>query len=106
MATRSAVKTVYHVKDGPTSMYLIDASSAVARFPEEWSFTPWKKDGKKAEPIVEIPSDWQDLKPSERIALAVQLGAKRIGLTAAKADDVIEAEVETRAAAPEIAPAE
>lgn len=96
MATRSAVRTVYHIEHGPQSMYLVDARSAVSRFPKEWSNTPWGKKGEKAEPIVEIPDGWQDLKPSQRISLAVELGAKRVGLTGAKADELIEAEVERR----------
>lgn len=96
MPIRSQVKTVHHVKDGAVSMYLVDANSAVARFPKEWSHTPWGKDGDKTVPIVEIPGGWQDMRPSERITLAVSLGAKRVGLTAAKADELIEAEVDKR----------
>jgi hypothetical protein len=104
MSIRSSTKIVHHIKDGPVEMPLVDANSAVARFPNEWSHTPWGKRGEKTVPIVEIPDGWQDLKPSERINLAVRLGAKRVGLTAAKADELIEAEVEHRAA--EAAPAE
>ena len=33
--------TVYHVDSGPVSMYQIDATDAVRRFPKEWSFDPW-----------------------------------------------------------------
>lgn len=55
-----------------------------------------EQDGPAPEPLVEIPDDWQDRKPSERIALAVKLGSERKGLTAAKADEVIEDEVERR----------
>jgi hypothetical protein len=97
MVARSAVKTVHHIKDGAVTIPIIDANSAVARFPKEWSFTPWGKDGARVE--VEIPDGWQDLKASDRISLAVRLGAKRPGLTSAKADDLIEAEAEKRAAA-------
>lgn len=96
---RRATKTVYHIKDGESSLYIVDAHAAVRNHPKEWSFTPWGKNGDRIAPLVEIPADWQDMKPSERINLATRLGAKRPGLTSAKADDVIEAEVEKRAAA-------
>lgn len=93
--------TAYHVKDGAQVFpYAIDAHSAVARFPKEWSMTPWSDNGEQSAPIVEIPDGWQDLKPLQRINIAVQLGADRKGLTAAKADEVIEAEAEARAEAP------
>ena len=62
---------------------------------------PWGKKGEKTVQIVEIPDGWEDIKPSERISLAVALGAKRIGLTGAKADEVIATEVERRKAAAE-----
>ena len=97
MTIRSATKTVHHIEDGPKEMLLVDANSAVARFPDEWSFTPWKKNGERPKPIIDIPVEWQDLKPSERVALAVRLGAERRGLTAAKADELIDAEVDKRA---------
>lgn len=29
-------KTIYHVTNGPTQMYEIDARHALANFPEEW----------------------------------------------------------------------
>lgn len=96
----STSKVAYHVKDGEHLFpYAVDANSAVASHPEEWSFTPWGKDGKKTASVVEIPPDWQDLKPMQRISLAVSLGAERKGLTAAKADEVIQAEVDEREAA-------
>lgn len=42
-ASMSAV--AHHVIDGPFAFpYAIDAHSAVARFPEEWSLTPWSRD--------------------------------------------------------------
>lgn len=92
--------TAYHVENGPQVFpYAIDAHSAVSRFPDEWSFTAWASDGSKSVPVVEIDPDWQDGKPSERIALAIKLGSERKGLTSAKADEVIEAEVERRATA-------
>lgn len=34
-------KVAYHITDGPVVMYTIDANSAVAQHPKEWSFTPW-----------------------------------------------------------------
>lgn len=95
---KSAFVTVYHVEDGPKQMYPIDASHAL-QFKHEWSATPWGKDGEKSVPIVEIDSDWQDLSNQQRIALAVKLGAERKGLTAAKADEVIQAEVDRRESA-------
>ena len=32
-------KTIYHVTNGPTVMYEIDARHALANFPEEWKET-------------------------------------------------------------------
>jgi hypothetical protein len=103
MTVRSATKIVHHIKDGPKEILLVDANSAVARFPEEWSETPWSKDGKQAKPMVEIPADWQDRNGLARIAIAVSLGNERKGMTASKADDIILAEVEKRAADAEAA---
>ncbi len=97
MAIKNAERTVYHIKDGPARMYLVDANSAVGRFPQEWSNTPWTSKGEKTAPVIEISPDWQDLKPSERITLACRFGAKRPGLTSAKADELIQAEVDRRA---------
>lgn len=99
-AKQSALRTIYHIDDGAQSLYEIDARHAL-KFSKEWSKTPWKKNGEKAEPIVEIPEDYADLKASERIAIAVQLGADRKGLTGAAADAVIAAELDNRAAATE-----
>jgi hypothetical protein len=96
---KAATRTIYHKEQGAVSMYHVDARHAL-RFKDEWSETPWKKDGSKAEPTIEIPEDWADQSAHERIALAVKLGAERRGLTAAKADEVILAEVEARADAP------
>lgn len=31
----------YHIDDGETDMYTVDANSAVALHPDEWSRTPW-----------------------------------------------------------------
>jgi hypothetical protein len=105
----ASAKVAYHVEDGAmTFPYAVDAHSAVSRFPNEWSFTPWSKDGGRTAPVVEIPPDWQDQSPSSRIALALALsGEPRKGMTAAKADDIILAEVERREEepAPEPAPA-
>lgn len=96
---KAATRVVYHKEDGPQAMYHIDAAHAL-KFREEWSATPWSKNGDKSEPIVEIPEGWAELSAHERIALAVNLGATRKGLTAAKADEVILAEVERRAETP------
>ena len=81
----SAVKTIYHVEHGPTTMYVIDAKTAVGNHPKEWSEKPW--DG--SDPIgVVIPGDWADLPASKRIALARELGAEG-NLSGAKADEII-----------------
>lgn len=95
---QSAMRTIYHKQNGPATMFKIDAAHALT-FKDEWSTTPWGRDGNKEPATVDIPPDWQDGKPLERINLAVQLGAERKGLTAAKADDFIQAEVEKREAA-------
>jgi hypothetical protein len=95
---KSAVRTIYHIEDGPASMYEIDARHAL-QF-KEWSETPWTKTGEKSAPVVEIADDWQDMSAQQRIALAVKLGADRKGLTSGKADEVILAEIERRAEAP------
>lgn len=50
---------------------------------------------------VEIPDGWEKLKPEQRINLARRLGAPVKGTGAAKADEVIQAEVDKRAAASE-----
>lgn len=92
-------KVAYHIEDGEVRFpYAIDANNAVGQHPKEWSFTPWGKDGSKLDPVVDIPDGWQDLKPLERINLAASLGEVRKGLTAAKADEAIQAEVEKREA--------
>src|ERR1019366_4874736 len=96
---KSAVRTIYHANDGAVSMYEIDARHAL-RFKDQWSETPWAQDGKPAKPVIEISSEWQDLKPSERIALAMRFGHERKGMTAAKADEIIAAEVEHQLAEP------
>jgi len=41
---RADLRTAYHVNDGPTTMYAVDANSAAARHPDEWSLTPWDPD--------------------------------------------------------------
>lgn len=41
---KSAVQTVYHIKDGPVQMYTIDARHAVGNFPKEWANKPWTED--------------------------------------------------------------
>ncbi len=83
-----ATKTVHHIKDGPVSMYEIDARHAVARFPKEWSNEPWPEDS-EPQAAVTIPDGWQDLPADERIALAKTVGAKG-NIGAAKADAAIE----------------
>ena len=96
-AATSAV--AHHVKDGAVTFpYAVDARHAVSQHPDEWSWQPWGENGEKLAPVVDIPSEWQDMKPMQRINLAVQLGAERKGLTAAKADEAIQAEVDRREA--------
>jgi hypothetical protein len=97
--SKAATRTIYHIENGPASLYHVDANHAL-RFKDEWSATPWKSNGEKAEPIVEIPADWQDQSAHQRIGLAVNLGAERKGLTASKDDDFILEEIERRENAP------
>lgn len=99
MATRAAQKVIYHKELGPSPpMYLVDARMAVKLHPNEWSDTPWEKKTEKvaAMPAVKIPDEWRAMNAYERIALAADLGAKRFGLSAAKADEWIEAELAKR----------
>lgn len=96
--TKSAQRTIYHKEQGAVAMYHIDATHAL-KFKDEWSETPWKG-GEPSDPVIEIPSDWQDLSANQRINLAIKLGAERKGLTGAKADEVIQAEVEKREETP------
>ncbi|TBY41591.1 hypothetical protein [Rhizobium leguminosarum] len=35
------LKKIYHIEAGETELYEIDARQAVAKFPKEWSETPW-----------------------------------------------------------------
>lgn len=44
----AAVRTVYHITDGPTTMYQIDANHAVRKFPKEWSDKEWSDKAKAA----------------------------------------------------------
>jgi len=41
--------TIYHVTDGPQTLYTVDANEAVARSPREWSRTPWYQSPQKAD---------------------------------------------------------
>lgn len=50
----------------------------------------------RPETAIVIQDNWQNLPPLQRINLATKLGADRKGLTAAKADEVIQAEVDRR----------
>lgn len=34
-------RNAYHVKNGATLMYAIDAQIAAGQFPDEWSLDPW-----------------------------------------------------------------
>lgn len=91
-----AMITAYHVNDGQTLMYDIDARSAVGQHPKEWSLEPWPSKGKTAEKpaapqgdAAVIPEGWRDLPAADRIALAKTVGAKG-NIGAAKADAAIE----------------
>jgi hypothetical protein len=44
----NALKTAYHIGNGPTQMYAVDADSAVRNHPKEWSFVPWEVDESNA----------------------------------------------------------
>lgn len=94
--------TAYHKEFGPTNFaYGVDAHSAVRQHPKEWSFTPWADDGKPTAAVIDIPLGWEDQSPSARINLAMQIsGEPRKGMTAAKADEIIQTEVDRRADAP------
>lgn len=48
-------------------------------------------------PLVAIPSDWEGLRPEQRINLARQIGAPVKGTTAKAADTFIKAEIANRA---------
>lgn len=50
----------------------------------------------RPETAVVIQDNWQNLPALQRINLATKLGADRKGLTAAKADEVIQAEIDRR----------
>jgi hypothetical protein len=87
----------------PVLMHAIDAAAAVANHPKEYSYAPW--DGSESpnlpsgEPVAIVPTDWVDLRPSDRIALARDLGGKDIRSGAA-ADDFINAYLVSRANGP------
>lgn len=56
----------FHIIDGPTNFhYGVDARSAVARFPGEWSYTPWSREDEarareeSGEPVPEITAEEQ-----------------------------------------------
>lgn len=100
MAPIPTHKTAYHKVDGAVSMHSIDAHHAVSAFPKEWSFKPWD-DSEGAnqvngEPRAVVPNDWVDLKPSDKIKLARELGAKDIR-SAAQADEFINGYLVARA---------
>jgi hypothetical protein len=90
--------TAYHVEKGPVTMYRVDAQTAVARFPDEWSLEPWP-DSEKSEAagVVTIPDDWRDLSFPKRRQIAMKLGASTT-VTVAEADKLILAEHDRRVA--------
>lgn len=40
--------TIYHVTEGPKTLYTVDANEAIARSPREWSREPWYQSPQKA----------------------------------------------------------
>lgn len=42
------MKNAYHINDGLVSMYAVDAHSAAARHPDEWSLVPWTSEATEA----------------------------------------------------------
>jgi len=50
MPNESSVMQVvaHHVETGATTMYKVDAASAVARYPDEWSLKPWSQEDRSA----------------------------------------------------------
>lgn len=52
------LKKIHHIDTGETEMYEIDAREAVAKFPKEWSDTPWPAKKK-------TPEEPKDLKPAD-----------------------------------------
>ena len=101
----AAMQIAYHIETGATEMYDIDARSAVANFPKEWSFDPWPAGGKPAAGVVEkpdvvIPDNWKELTGPERIALARQVG-KKGNFGAEKADIAIQEYIDAHPAAPD-----
>jgi hypothetical protein len=95
--------------NGPVEMYAIDAQHAVTAHPEEYSFVPWNDDEGEGpnlptgelRPIV--PTDWIDMKPSEKLQLARSLGAKDVRSGAA-AEEFINGYLVERANAANNAP--
>lgn len=92
-------KTAYHIEQGAVIMYAIDADSAVARFPEEWSHEPWPgaEDKPADKSQVVIPDDWRSFNPQKRRMLAIKLGAPN-NVKVADATQTIEDEVARRKA--------
>lgn len=90
-------KIAYHAKDGPVEMYAIDANSAVANHPDEWSFKPHGPAGAKydAKLDTEIPPSWRDLPTQQRRQIAIKLGEAQT-ITGAQADEVLAAEEKRR----------
>lgn len=90
-------KIAYHAKDGPVEMYAIDANSAVANHPDEWSFKPHGPAGAKydAKLDTDIPPSWRDLPTQQRRQIAIKLGEAQT-ITGAQADEVLAAEEKRR----------
>lgn len=48
MALSPMQKRAYHVEQGAVEMYTVDANSAVATHPDEWSWEPWSESERDA----------------------------------------------------------
>lgn len=98
-ANMSAV--AHHIIDGPVTFpYAIDAHSAVARFPAEWSHEPWSlEDEARAreaagEPVVEVSPEEQDAIDEHNKAVA-EAGERLKAFRAKKAEEKAEADQAT-----------
>jgi hypothetical protein len=60
------MKTIYHIKEGESHLYQVDATAAVNNHPEEWSNEPWPK----SEPAAAAPAEKPVLKMPEPAAAA------------------------------------
>lgn len=104
--------TAYHIVDGAVLFpYAIDARSAISRFPEEWSETPWSVEEmsaareKAGQPAIELTPEEQAAIDEHAQAVAEaneRLAARRAKLDAerAEADQVARDEALVNSAPP------